>query len=171
VGRIAEILDFSRGRRVGGSPAELALLMDQTYGQRATILSLLDSPNQDVFHSLLRDRPFPQLGFSMAIDPTGEVPEKSWSFFGRRQELDELALNRLAADQSPDPVAGPYSPTGLEMMALLGSKQALAVLASRGSEMGIDEERIAALRVLIDGQSSDNWSLQPTSAVGSAGMG
>ncbi len=155
---LAETLDFLRGKRSGGSPIEYALIMDQSYGRRATILSLRDDPNQETMRSLLRDLPFPQPGEALVPDLGAPEVEKSWSLLGRRAELDDLVLEKAGGKQPADPKALRWLPGGLELMSVLGSQTAYEMLKGSGNTQA-DFDLLDGLKASVRNMTDEQWSL------------
>ena len=155
---LAGTLDFLMGRRSGGSPVEYALIMDQSYGRRATILSLRDDPNQETMRSLLRDLPFPQPGEALLPDLGIPEVEKSWSFLGYRDELDELVLAKAGGNQPADPEALRWLPGGLELMSVMGSQTAYEIFKGSGNTQA-DFDLLDGLKAAVRNIPDEQWSL------------
>jgi hypothetical protein len=156
--RLAETLDFISGLPAGGGPAHYAVLMDRAYGQVFTVLSLLDEPNQGTFRSLLRDFPLPQSGPSLALSLDEASSQKSWSFLGRRYQLDDLILQKIAGGQRNVQDETSSLSGGMDLMSVLGIPPATEVLNSTRSEYRTDTAQIEALRSVVQGQSAAQWS-------------
>jgi len=155
--RIVECLNFISGVRVGGGPPEYAHLMDKAYGSRANILSLQDSTKRDLFSSLLRDLPFPQMDPALVIEPAGEDRQKAWSFLGARYSLDEQILQTLRLEPLQAADTPQVLPGGLELMTVLGAPNAIQALAQSGADSAAQTEQIAALQSRVLAQSEQQW--------------
>ncbi len=131
---LMEVFDFIYGNRSGVGAVEVTAFMDQAYGRFATILSMLDDSKQETFLDLLREQPFPLSGAVPVFRSTRDLNQESWSLLGLREGLDQQALNYLHTEGSRS-IALPFSPGGLEFMAVLGSQQAKELVTKYGYEI------------------------------------
>ncbi len=155
--RIVECLNFISGTRNGGGPPEYAILMDKAYGSRANILSLQDSTKREMFSTLLRDLPFPQIDPGLTLETSGESGQKSWSFLGARYALDEQILQALSSSLPDAQDAPQLLPGGLELMAVLGAPAAFKAMKQSGVEFRWETEQITSLQSKVLGQTEQQW--------------
>jgi hypothetical protein len=128
-----EDLTFLIGPTDDAGPLEYAALMDEIYGDSATIHALAD---EELWQDFLRasDRlPVPQIHSTFA-DSTDEMQlEKGWRFMGQRFTLDGYIFQSLIFDQvKPRSGERRLLPTGLDVMAALGSSAAMETLSHLG---------------------------------------
>lgn len=155
---VRAVLAFLRGVGAGYGPAEYAALMDQIYGRGVTVLSLADAGKWDQFLRFVREMPLAQLG-GFAIGPTS--PDQSlneWRFMGQGFRLDRFILQSLQSGASLSAEGKSLPPSGLDLMAALGSPAALDI---RQKAFGAGDpgypERVAHLRGLLAGQRAEIW--------------
>jgi hypothetical protein len=123
---IHETLNFMVGPTDDAGPLEYAALMDQVYGDSPTILDLKDESRWQDFLSRGDQLPAPQIN-STFVNFIAQLPnEKGWRFMGQRFTFDEYIFQNLIYDKVQPLADGTRRnfPTGLDVMAVLGSNSA-----------------------------------------------
>ncbi|MBN2550470.1 MAG: DUF3160 domain-containing protein [Anaerolineales bacterium] len=130
---IDDALTFLVGSSSDSGPREVAKLMDQVYGRNVTILSLGDESRWDTFQLLTEQLPPPLTNSTLAGSLTNPASGRGWSLFGQRFSLDRDILQNLVYDRVGLPDQPRELPSGLDVMAALGSSVALTTLDEAGA--------------------------------------
>jgi len=156
---VTETLDFLVGRSIDYGPTEYAALMDQIYGPTITILDLENETLWRNFVSLgqvLPKPPDPSIFANSLRDFEGE---RSWRFLGQRFGQDEFILRNLVYPKVGTLYQPRQLPSGLDMMAALGSPDAMQILEKSGDTVYLNyPEQIAKLQTLVQSQTDSGWS-------------
>ncbi len=160
-GKIHEVLTFLIGPTDDGGPPEYADLMDEIYGQYATITDLADDSLWEDFFDSRELIPAPQIN-STFVDwvSTDLEGERGWRFMGQRFTIDGYIFQNLIFDMVQDKEDGTRRsfPTGLDIMALLGSGPAADTLEELGETLFPDyPEQFAMLQDAVDAQPEEEW--------------
>jgi hypothetical protein len=156
--RVQETLTFLVGPSDDPGPAELATLMDQVYGTNISALSLADGPSWTQFLQRSSALPAPQIN-SLFV-PSGQAlqGQRSWRFLGQRFALDAFILQNLLYDKVGTPDKMRLVPSGLDVMAVLGSQPALNAQAKAGETSYQNYlEQMATTQKEVSSQSEADW--------------
>ena len=156
--RVHETLTFLIGPSDDPGPAELATLMDQVYGTDLSVLSLSDSASWKQFLQRSSALPAPQINSVFVPSSQALQGQRSWRFMGQRFVLDAFILQNMLYDKVGTPDKQRLVPSGLDVMAALGSQPALNAQAKAG-ETGYQNylEQMAAMQKVINSQSEADW--------------
>lgn len=133
--KIHEILTFMIGPSDDAGPLEYATLMDQVYGGNPGFSELADDHLWQKFLDSSDLLPAPQIN-SLFLTTTKDISvEKGWRFMGQRFTMDGMILQNFMFDlleEKPDHTQREL-PSGLDLMAVLGSAPALDELEKQGA--------------------------------------
>jgi hypothetical protein len=156
--RVHETLTFLIGPSDDPGPAELATLMDQVYGTNLSVLSLSDSPLWKQFLQRSSALPAPQVNSVFVPSSQALQGQRSWRFLGQRFALDAFILQNMLYDKVGTPAKQRLAPSGLDVMAALGSQAALNAQAKAGETSYQNYlEQMAAMQKVINSQSEVEW--------------
>ncbi|MFC2028591.1 DUF3160 domain-containing protein [Chloroflexota bacterium] len=155
-----EILTFVIGPSDDPGPLEYAILMDNIYGDQATIQDLADDTLWQKFLSSSNQLPAPQIN-SLFVDSTVDLSAgKGWRFMGQRFTLDGFILQNLIFDRvqpKPDGTRREM-PSGLDVMATFGSTPALMELDAMGTnEFPNYQEQLIKMVATVQDQTPAQW--------------
>lgn len=123
--RFMETLAFVVGPTDDGGPVELAALMDSVYGKNASTKNLADDGKWQTFLSRIDELPQPKINSTFANTTIALNAERSWRMMGQRFTLDALIFQNMIYDKVGSDDAKREFPSGLDVMAVLGSEAAL----------------------------------------------
>ncbi len=154
-------LTFLIGATDDPGPVEYAALMDAVYG---TELELTDLINDDLwveFVNRTEELPAPQIN-STFVDwvSKGLESEKGWRFMGQRFTWDAMIFQNLIYDMVLNNEEGENReiPTGLDVMAVLGSDTAYETLEALGETQY--ENYVTQFEMLssaVEAQTEEEW--------------
>ena len=157
-GEIHEVLSFLIGPSDDGSPLEYASLMDGVYGRSATVTELADNDLWREFLARSEELPAPQIN-STFVDFLEELEdERGWRFLGQRFTLDAFILQNLVFNKVGTIEDRRQLPSGLDVMAALGSEAAYDALVAAG-ETGYFHypEQMEILQQAVSDQPENEW--------------
>ena len=155
---VSETLSFLIGPSDDSGPAELAALMDQVYGTNLSVLNLADSPLWKQFLQRSSALPAPQINSVFVPSSQALQGQRSWRLLGQRFALDAFILQNMLYDKVGTPAKQRLAPSGLDVMAALGSQPALNAQARAGETSYQNYlEQMAALQKVINSQSEADW--------------
>jgi len=123
--RMMETLAFVVGPTDDSGPQELAALMDSVYGRNATFEKLADNTAWQTFLSRIDELPQPRINSTFANSTLALNLERSWRMMGQRFTLDALIFQNMIFDKVGSFEKKREFPSGLDVMAVLGSEAAL----------------------------------------------
>ena len=155
---VEEVLNFLVGVSDDPGPREYAALMDRIYRPGVTILGLMDEGSWQVFQALAAELPPPQIN-STFVDFLGALPkERGWRFMGQRFTLDAFVLQNLVYDRVSLPGNKRLLPSGLDVMAALGSPAAEQLLDETGATSYPNyPEQMSDLQAAVQSHSLAQW--------------
>ncbi len=157
---IHEVLTFLIGPTDDAGPIEYAALMDQVYGDSLTPEELADDALWQTFLSMGQQIPAPQINSTFVdwVDP-GMEEERGWRFLGQRFTLDGFIFQNLVFDKvEPMGEKRRLFPTGLDVMAAMGSRPALDALDAMGETAYPNYlEQMAILQDAVQAQPEEQW--------------
>ena len=157
-GEIHEVLSFLIGPSDDGGPLEYAALMDEVYGRSATVVELADDDLWREFMVRSEELPAPQIN-STFVDFLEELEdERGWRFLGQRFTLDAFILQNLVFNKVSTIENKRQLPSGLDVMAALGSEAAYDALVAAG-ETGYFHypEQMEILKQAVSNQPENEW--------------
>lgn len=156
--RIYEALTFLLGPSDEWNPALYADLMDQVYGASATIVALTDDELWAYFQLLSTQLPPPKIDSAFVQSLGGLMSGGGWSFVGSRFNLDAYILENLIYDKVGRQDNPRELPSGLDVMAVLGSPVALDVLQVSGeTDYAGYMQQMERLRLATAEQRETQW--------------
>jgi hypothetical protein len=156
--RVDAALNFFKGERQDPGPAEFAGLMDQAYGRGLTVVGLADQSKWELFREFALDLPAPQVhaAFGSLLAEAGR--ETDWRFMGRRYDADQAILKNLIYERVGSAEKPRDLPSGLDMMAALGSPAAVQWLESSGeTAYATYPDQMARLQSVVRTQEAADW--------------
>jgi hypothetical protein len=156
---IEQTLDFLIGPTDDAGPREYAALMDQVYGEYATLQHLADEALWAELLARLERMPAPQINSTFARQAEDLQNAQGWRFLGQRFTLDGLIFQRLVFDSiQPRGSERRMFPSGLDVMAVLGSPAALLTLDRLG-ETGYPNymEEMSRLQQAARQRTGQDW--------------
>jgi hypothetical protein len=156
---INEILSFLIGPGDDAGPLEYAQLMDKVYGTGPlSINSLADDELWQQFLERSGELPSPQI-HSTFVGSSAELEEEAgWRFMGQRFTLDAFILQNLLFDKVGSTEKPREVPSGLDVMAALGSKSAHASLKDIGETTYLNyPEQLTLLQQTVATQHEQDW--------------
>jgi hypothetical protein len=136
--QVYEVLSFFNGpARPGdpfapGDPATYAVLMDRAYGRGATVLSLLDQKNWDLFRLFAAELPQRPTHPATAWTAQSNLPILGWRWMNVGFRPDRFAFDNLIYPAAGSAETPRQLPSGLDFMAVLGSPAAGRTLERAG---------------------------------------
>jgi hypothetical protein len=156
--RIHEILTFLIGPTDDSGPVELAALMDQIYGADIAYPGLADENLWIQFLSQLSQLPSPQINSTFVAYLSSMPTSRTWRFMGQRFVLDAYILQNMLFDKVGTQEKKRLTPSGLDVMAALGSQSALAAQEIAG-ETSYENylEQMSILQQAVNQQPENEW--------------
>jgi hypothetical protein len=158
---IHDVLTFAVGPSDDGGPAEYASLMDQIYGTSVAPTDLADDDLWNEFLQNSEDIPVPRINSTFVDWVTEDMPaEIGWRFMGQRFTLDGYILQNLVFDVVKAAPDGEQRllPSGLDVMAVLGSDAALDQLVGQGETRYPNYlDQINLLQEGVQAQPEQEW--------------
>ena len=153
-----DTLTFLIGAGDDYGPLEYAGLMDQVYGANVSLLDLADQPDWVIFRRLAGNMPPPRINSTFGNWLDQLESQRGWRFIGQRFSLDAFIMQNLVYDRVGTDQNRRELPSGLDVMAALGSPAANLALDETGatSYQGYPEQ-MNSLQTLIAEQPIDSW--------------
>jgi hypothetical protein len=156
--KIYEILDFLVGPSDDPGPVELSALMEQVYGAHLTLSDLSDDSQWQAFLLKTDELPAPAINSTFASYSTVTSNERNWRFMGQRFTLDAFIFQNLIYDKVGTPSDPREFPSGLDVAAAFGSKQALDALATAGATHYANyPQQMTAVQTVVQNQPEAEW--------------
>lgn len=155
---VEDVLTFLLGPTSESGPREYADLMDRVYGRSATLVSLEDNGAAQMFQIICQELPSPQADttFTDYVDNLPSQP--GWRFLSTHFDLDAYILRNLVFDKVSVNANKKDLPSGLDVMAALGSPAAAQALQDNGSmKLANYPEQLARLQKAAREQSAEQW--------------
>jgi hypothetical protein len=155
---VHEMLTFLIGPTDDSGPVELATLMDQVYGADIAYSGLADEALWTQFLSQLSQLPAPQINSTFVASLSSLPTARTWRFMGQRFALDSYILQNMLYDKVGTQDKKRMVPSGLDVMAALGSQSALAAQEKAG-ETGYQNylEQMSILQGAVNQQPENEW--------------
>ncbi len=134
-GELHEMLTFMLGPSDDAGPLEYAALMDAVYGPDISVRDLADEARWQEFLARSGELPPPQINSLVLLSSEDLAQAAGWRFMGQRFTLDGFILQNLVFDRVqplPDGTRREL-PSGLDVMAALGSQAAYRELEAQGA--------------------------------------
>ncbi|HEX7557003.1 MAG TPA: DUF3160 domain-containing protein, partial [Leptolinea sp.] len=130
--RMMDTLSFIVGPTDDGGPSEVGALMDSVYGSGATPDALKDEQKWQKFLSRIDELPQPQINSTFVNTTKALNAERSWRLMGQRFTLDAMIFQNMIYDKVGSDDKKREFPSGLDVMAVLGSTAALDAQKAAG---------------------------------------
>jgi hypothetical protein len=156
--RVHEILSYLIGPSPDSGPLELASLMDKIYGTDAPYTTLDDAALLRQFVQRSSELPAAQVNSTFAPSTSTPNAQRSWRFMGQRFVLDSFILQNMVFDKVGSTDRKRLLPSGLDVMAALGSQPALNAQEKAG-ETSYENylEQMAMMQKAVNSQSEGQW--------------
>ncbi|MCJ7558269.1 MAG: DUF3160 domain-containing protein [Gammaproteobacteria bacterium] len=157
-GEIHEVLSFLVGPSDDGGPLEYATLMDEVYSRSATVADLAHDDIWKEFLARGEELPAPQINSTFVNFLEDLEGESGWRFMGQRFTLDAFILQNLVFNKVGTFENKRQLPSGLDVMAALGSEAAYSALVAAG-ETGYFHypEQMVILQQAVSDQPENEW--------------
>ena len=129
---VNDVVNFLVGSSDDAGPVEYSTMMDQVYGEMATVVSLLDDYLWRNFLVISQSLPPPKINTTFVDSLQDLEMEVGWRFLGQRFNTDSYVMQNLVFDHVGTPERPRLLPSGLDVMAALGSSAALDALNESG---------------------------------------
>jgi len=151
-------LAFLIGPSDDAGPIEYAALMDEIYGQNATVQDLAGDARWEEFLASSDRLPAPRINSTFANRLAEIGGEKGWRFMGQRFTLDGFIFQNLVFDKVGTQQKPRELPTGLDVMAAFGSPLAMQILGEMGETSYENySQQMALLQQAVQAQPEDEW--------------
>jgi len=159
-GELHEMLTFMLGPSDDAGPLEYAALMDAVYGPDVAMPDLADEARWQEFLARSGELPPPQVNSLLLLSSDDLAQAAGWRFMGQRFTLDAFILQNLVFDRvqpRPDGVRREL-PSGLDVMAALGSQAAYRELEAQGATAfpGYTQQ-MRAVQQAVEARSRQQW--------------
>jgi hypothetical protein len=156
--RIHEALSFIIGPSDDLGPPEYAALMDAVYGKNASHLSLLNDTSWKQFLERADELPAPKINSTFAVSTKEMGSERGWRMMGQRFTLDAHIIQNLLFDKVGSMDKRRLTPSGLDVMAALGSQPALQALEEAGETDYLNyTQQMTKMQQAVEAQSETEW--------------
>jgi hypothetical protein len=129
---VNDTVNFLVGSSDDAGPVEYSTMMDQVYGETSTIVSLLDDDLWRNFLVISQSLPPPKINSTFADSLQDLGKEVGWRFMGQRFNSDAYIMQNLVFDNVGTLERPRILPSGLDVMAALGSAAAVDALEESG---------------------------------------
>ncbi|MEI8132398.1 MAG: DUF3160 domain-containing protein, partial [Leptolinea sp.] len=123
--RLMETLSFLIGPTDDGGPYETGALMDDVFGRNSSFSDLADEQKWISFLDKADELPRPRINSTFVNSTLALNTERSWRLMGQRFTLDGLIFQNMIYDKVGSDEKKREFPSGLDVMAALGSSAAL----------------------------------------------
>jgi hypothetical protein len=156
--RIHEALSFIIGPSDDLGPPEYAALMDAVYGKNAAISDLADEALWQQFLDRTDELPAPKINSTFAVSTQQMESERGWRMLGQRFTLDAYIIQNLLFDKVGSMDKRRLTPSGLDVMAALGSQPALQALDKAGETDYLNyTQQMTKMQQAVNAQSETEW--------------
>ncbi len=156
--RIHEVLTYLIGPTDDSGPVELAALMDRVYGADIVFDGLADESLWLQFQARLSELPAPQINSTFVDSLSSLEPSRSWRFMGQRFVLDSFILQNMLFDKVGTMDKQRLVPSGLDVMAAVGSQAALEAQEKAGQTAYENYlEQLARMQQAVNAQPEAQW--------------
>ncbi len=164
--QVYEALSFFSGPGQDGDPAVYAALMDRVYGPGATVVSLSDDNNWAMFRRFAGELPRQQVHPAIAWGvESGSAAIKGWRWMDVGFRIDQFIIHSLIYPAVGTQETPRSLPSGLDVMAVLGSQTARQAMESAGETRYVNYvEQTGRLQERIAQQNPVAWSSTAHSA-------
>ena len=158
-GVVNDTLAFLFGSGDDLGPRQYAMMMDQVYGSRLSILGISDELGWLNFQGLNQAFPYSQAEFPFNTLLLDLKRNHTWKFIGSRFTVDEVILQSLIYDRIGSPASLRQFPSGLDLMAAFGSPAAIEALENTGI-MDVEgyHAQLGRIQAAVQNQSETQWN-------------
>ncbi|MFC2055332.1 DUF3160 domain-containing protein [Chloroflexota bacterium] len=155
---VHEAITYLIGQSDDAGPIQYSKLMDQIYGPRATIISLKADDLWQVFLQISQSLPLPQINSTFGVSLSDMESERGWRFMGQRFSPDAFILQNLVYDKVGTSENRRKLPSGLDIMAALGSPAAMQALEETDATDYFNyPEQMEQLQAVVNSQDEVEW--------------
>ena len=155
---VHEAITYLIGPSDDAGPIQYSTLMDQTYGPRATIISVKADDLWQTFLQISQGLPPPQINSTFGASLSDMEAERGWRFMGQRFSPDAFILQNLVFDKVGTFENRRKLPSGLDVMAALGSPAAMQALEETGATDYFNyPEQMEQLQAAVKSQDEVGW--------------
>lgn len=156
--QIHETLTYLIGPLDDPGPVELSALMDEVYGDAVSFPMLADQILWKAFLVKTESLPGPQINSTFVASLKDLSNERGWRFQGQRFTLDSFIMQNLVYDLVGTPEKKRQHPSGLDVMAALGSSAALQALEQAGeTEYANYPQQLSRMQQAVQAQPQNDW--------------
>ena len=156
--RVQEALNFLIGPSKDIGPFEFSALMDQVYGPGVTVVGLTDISRWETILSLSQQLPITDINPLFVPSMSDLENERGWSFMGQRLSPDGFILQSLVFDKVSTLGNKRDLPSGLDVMAALGSPAAMQALEKAGQTAYLNyPEQLSRLQDSLRSRTQTQW--------------
>lgn len=156
--QLMKTIGFIIGPTDDGGPVETLKLMDSIYGKNTTLKNLADDQVWQKFLSRVEELPGPQINSTFANTTKALKAERSWRLMGQRFTLDALMFQNLIFDKVGSDTNKREFPSGLDVMAVMGSDAALDAQKAAGQDKYNNYlTQVDTLKNLVKAQKQSAW--------------
>ncbi len=162
---LQKIMTFLIGPSDDPGPVELSALMDRVYGPQVQISDFADQAKWQEFQKNVDQLPAPQIN-STFINSTAELQAtRDWRLMGQRFTLDGYILQNMIYDKVGTAENPRKFPSGLDVMAVLGSDSAYHALDTAGETAYQNyPKQLQMLQTAVKAQPENEWLIRFYSA-------
>lgn len=154
-----EILGFVVGPSDDPGPLELLALMEPVYGAQPALSALADEARWRQFLASTPALPAPQINSTFAASLADLEKTRGWRFMGQRFTLDSAIMQNLLFDRVGTNEKRRETPSGLDVMAALGSPAALSALEDLGETAYHNyPQQMALLQAAVERMPEPEWT-------------
>lgn len=153
-----ETLSYLYGPSQNYGPYEYTVVMNQVYGEDVSLLRLAAEPLWETFLAYVQDIPPPQGSREAIFLPGKAYRQHSWRFIGEYTRLDESITQDLVYEWVSTEENRRDLPSGLDVMASLGSPAAMAALEQAGVNAYANyTEQLTTIQESLHSQNPKLW--------------
>ncbi len=156
--KFMETLTFIVGPTDDAGPVEVLALMDTVFGPNTSLKDLTDENLWRIFLSKIDGLPQPQINSTFANTTLALKAERSWRLMGQRFTLDGLMFQNLIFDKVGSMDNKREFPSGLDVMAVMGSNAALEAQKKAGEDQYAHYlSQVDKLAGYVRSQKPEDW--------------
>ena len=155
---VNDTVNFLVGASDDAGPVEYSTMMDQVYGEMATIVSLLDDNLWRNFLVISQSLPPPRINSTFVDSLQALEMEVGWRFMGQRFNSDAYIMQNLVFDNVGTLERPRLLPSGLDVMAALGSEAAVDALGESGGSNYVNyPEQLGKMTSALKNLDEPQW--------------
>jgi hypothetical protein len=156
--KLMETLSFLIGPTDDGGPNETGALMDAVYGKDASLEDLSDGQKWQIFLNSVDKLPSPRINSTFVNTTISLNAERSWRLMGQRFTLDGLIFQNMIFDKVGSDDKKREFPSGLDVMAALGSTASLQAQQTAGeTDYKNYNSQLEKMQKAVQSQPQQEW--------------